>query len=121
MSHILEDFQKFLDTSPTSWHAAQEIGNRLASLDFIPLDEGEKWELEKGKKYFVQRGGSLCAFSIPEKKPKKIVIVASHTDSPALKIKPNAEVIENNMMFLETEVYGSPLLSSWLNRDLAIA
>lgn len=121
MSHILEDFQKFLDHSPTSWHAAQEIGNRLASVDFMPLDEGEKWELEKGKKYFVQRGGSLCAFSIPEKRPKKIMIIASHTDSPALKIKPNAEVIENNMMFLETEVYGSPLLSSWLNRDLALA
>lgn len=121
MSHILDDFQRFLDTSPTSWHAAQEIGNRLAGIDFTPLEEAEKWELEPGKKYFVQRGGSLCAFSLPKTKPAKMMIVASHTDSPALKLKPNAEVTQENMLLLETEVYGAPLLSSWLNRDLAIA
>jgi aspartyl aminopeptidase len=121
MSHILEDFQRFLDTSPTSWHAVQEIGNRLSSIDFTPLEEREKWELEPGKKYFVQRGGSLCAFSLPKTRPSKGVIIASHTDSPALKLKPNAEVSQENMLLLETEVYGAPLLSSWLNRDLAIA
>ncbi len=121
MSHILEDLKKFLETSPTAWHAVQEIGNRLAGIDFTPLEETEKWSLEAGKKYFVQRGGSLCAFSLPKSRPEKATILASHTDSPALKLKPNAEVVQENMLLLETEVYGSPLLSSWLNRDLAIA
>jgi len=121
MSHILEDLKQFLNSSPTSWHAAQEIGNRLAGIDFTPLDENEKWELEFGKKYFIQRGGSLCAFALPQGRPSKIKIIASHTDSPALKLKPNPEVHEENMVLLETEIYGSPLLTSWLNRDLAIA
>lgn len=121
MSHILEDLKKFLDNSPTSWHATHEIGNRLAGIDFTPLDESEKWELEFGKKYFVQRGGSLCAFALPASRPAKINIIASHTDSPALKLKPNPEVYEQNMTVFETEIYGSPLLTSWLNRDLAIA
>ena len=121
MSHILEDLKLFLETSPTSWHAVQEIGNRLASIDFTPLDESEKWELEKGKKYFVQRGGSMCAFALPQGKPNKINIIAAHTDSPALKLKPNPEIVDQNMVLFETEIYGSPLLNSWLNRDLVIA
>lgn len=121
MSHILEDLKRFLETSPTSWHTTHEIGNRLAGLDFTPLDESEKWELEFGKKYFVERGGSLCAFALPAARPSKVNIIASHTDSPALKLKPNPEIHHESMTLLETEIYGSPLLSSWLNRDLAIA
>lgn len=121
MSHILEDLKDFLDNSPTSWHAAQSIGVRLATLDFSPLDENEVWKLEPGKKYFVQRGGALCAFVLPLKKPSKLNLVASHTDSPALQLKPRPEVEKENMILLETEIYGSPLLNSWLNRDLGIA
>jgi len=118
---MLEDLQRFLESAPTSWHAAQEIGNRLAAIDFTPLEEDEKWELEGGAKYFVQRGGSVCAFAVPLQKPSKFVLIASHTDSPALKLKPNPEVQEGNMTLLETELYGSPILATWLSRDLAIA
>ncbi len=121
MSHILEDLKHFLDHSPTSWHAVQEIGVRLAMLDFEPLNEKEKWELKAGGKYFVQRGGALCAFKLPSNKPTRARILGSHTDSPALKLKPNPTVQEENMLLLETEIYGAPLLSSWMNRDLALA
>ena len=48
-------------------------------------------------------------------------MAASHTDSPTLKLKPNAEFIKENMLMLGVEPYGSPLLTSWLNRDLGIA
>jgi aspartyl aminopeptidase len=121
MSHLLEDFKKFLDHSPTSWHAAQEICNRLAAVDFSPLEEGEAWILESDKKYFIQRGGFVCAFSIPKVMPKKITLLASHTDSPALKLKPRPEIQIDGITLFETEVYGSPILSSWFNRDLALA
>jgi aspartyl aminopeptidase len=121
MSHILTDFKAFLETSPTAYHAVQQIANRLASLDFIPLDEKDAWHLEKGKKYFVIRGGALAAFALPEKSAQKMVILASHTDSPALKIKPRPELYKEHMVELEVEVYGAPLLYSWLNRDLCIA
>lgn len=121
MSHILSDLTHFLDQSPTPWHAVQELGNRLASCDFIPLDERLPWTLEPGKKYFVSRGGALCAFILPSEKPKKITLLTAHTDSPALKIKPSPCFYRDHMAFLGVEVYGSPLLSSWLNRDLGIA
>ncbi|MFI5333741.1 MAG: hypothetical protein ACHQT8_01075 [Chlamydiales bacterium] len=118
---LLDDLCSFLDSSPTAWHAAAEIGNRLALQEFTPLDEQEKWKLEKGKSYFVIRGGSLCAFTLPTKKAVSAKILASHLDSPALKIKPQPEVRKENMTLFGVEIYGSPILSSWLNRDLAIA
>lgn len=121
MVHILEDFKEFLDQSPTSYHAARELSERLAVQDFQPLDEKEVWQLEKGKSYFVLRGGSLCAFSLPHKKLKKSLILGSHTDTPSLKIKPHPDIVHHNMAMLGVEVYGVPLLASWLNRDLAIA
>ncbi|MBI3237151.1 MAG: M18 family aminopeptidase [Chlamydiales bacterium] len=121
MTHLLSDFKLFLDQSPTSWHAVKQISNRLASCDFIPLNEEQKWALERGKKYFVLREGALCAFVLPQKNPKRSLILASHTDSPSLKLKPQPCLQKENMPLLSVELYGSPLLNSWLNRDLALA
>ncbi|QZA58464.1 M18 family aminopeptidase [Candidatus Rhabdochlamydia porcellionis] len=121
MTHILADLKSFLETAPTSWHAVQEIGNRLAIHNFLPLEDIDKWKLKPGGKYFTIRGGSLCAFSLPKKSPKQALILASHTDSCALKLKPLPSYLKQNMTSFGVEVYGSPLLSSWLNRDLVLA
>lgn len=121
MSHLLEDFKNFLDHSPTSWHAAKEICNRLAAAGFSPLAQEEKWILEPGEKYFVERAGFVSAFCIPKTLPKKITLLAAHTDSPALKVKPHPESQKETATLLSLEVYGSPILHSWFNRDLALA
>ncbi len=121
MAHILEDLKSFLDNSPTSYHAVRQIADRLALCDFHPLHEKDEWKLEKGKRYFVTRGGALCSFVIPSSMPKNILVLGSHTDSPALKLKPQPEFRKENMRLLGVEVYGGPLLNSWLNRDLSIA
>ncbi len=121
MSHILADLKAFLDASPTSWHTVREMGNRLATRDFIPLKADEKWHLEPGKKYFTEHGGAFCAFCVPEKRPEKAIILAAHTDSPSLKLKPKPTTYKENLAQFGVEVYSSPLLTSWLNRDLALA
>lgn len=120
MTQLLEDFTEFITAAPTSWHAAVEMGNRLASCDYIPLEYEKKWELEKGKKYFVIREGSLAAFSLPKKKPEKMAIAAAHTDSPALKLKPHCVSKKKNMKLLGVEVYGGVVLPTFLGRDLVI-
>jgi aspartyl aminopeptidase len=97
------------------------MGNRLALRDFTPLSEHEKWHLELGKKYFIVRGGALCAFILPKESPQKAVILTSHTDSPALKLKPTPSFQVENMSLFRVEPYGAPLLTSWLNRDLVLA
>jgi aspartyl aminopeptidase len=121
MVHILEDLKAFLDASPTSYHATSQIGNRLALKEFIPLDEEESWQVEKGGRYFVTRDGALCAFIIPSSSVKQIILLGSHTDSPALKLKPRPEHRKENLRLLGVEIYGGPLISSWLNRDLSLA
>lgn len=117
----IEKFRKFLDASPTSWHAVKEIKQHLINNQFICLKEEDKWKLEPEQKYFVEKKGSLCAFILPKQALKKILVFVSHTDSPCLKIKPQANISEHKIHSLSTEIYGSPLLSSWFNRDLALA
>ena len=97
------------------------MSERSAIREFHPLHEEEKWNLEPGKKYFVAKGGALCAFCLPSKPPERALILASHTDSPALKLKPLPTFQTENMVQFGVEVYGAPLLSSWLNRDLVLA
>lgn len=121
MPHIIDDLVHFIQHSPTPWHAAGSTNERLSSVDFTPLEEGEPWKLKKGERYFVQREGSICAFSIPKTTPTRLRVLGAHTDSPGLKLKPNPEVQTGPFHQLLVEVYGGPLLSSWLNRDLAIA
>src|SRR5690606_10229443 len=47
--------------------------------------------------------------------------LASHIDSPCLKIKPTSEHFSHGVGQLGTEVYGGPLFHTWLDRDLVVA
>lgn len=119
---MLEKFVHFLDRSPTAYHAAREIRAHLLEADFTPLSEGEKWKLEPGKGYFLQREDSMiAAFRLPKKTPLSATLLASHTDSPGLKIKPLPELSSHGVGQFGTETYGGPLLHTWLDRDLAVA
>lgn len=49
-------------------------------------------------------------------------IIGAHTDSPTFRIKPAPEITsEDNYIKLNTEVYGGPILNTWLDRPLAVA
>ena len=51
---------------------------------FTELKEEERWELEKGGKYFVMRNHSaIIGFSIPVNDCRRYHIIASHSDSPS--------------------------------------
>lgn len=112
----------FFDQSPTAWHAVVNCSRELAKHGFHELKEDELWHLKAGRSYFVTRNGSsLCAFTLPKQAPKSMHVAASHTDSPGFKLKPNAGFTKENMQLIGVEIYGAPLLGSWLNRDLGIA
>lgn len=123
MNEILDGFIRFLSDSPTPWHSAKEIGDRLTESGFTRLSEKETWRLEKGKGYFLIRDGSaVAAFRLPKKKAQRTILLATHLDSPSLKLKPIADAGEAGQVSqLLTEVYGSPLLHTWLDRDLGLA
>lgn len=123
MSHsLIDDLMLLLDQAPTAWHAVDYVGRSLHAEGFTELEEAQEWELEKGKGYFLKRNGSsICAFITPQESFKKAHLIASHTDSPGFKLKPNPEFRRDNMTMLATEIYGAPLLTSWFNRDLGLA
>lgn len=119
---LLEKFVRFLNRSPSVFHAAKEVSNALAEADFAPLSEKERWKFEPGQGYFLMRGDALvAAFRMPMQPPTSATILASHLDSPCLKIKPHPEEAHRSIGMLLTEPYGSPILHSWLDRDLFIA
>jgi aspartyl aminopeptidase len=118
----LSPLLQFLNTSPTAWHAVANLLYQLKNLGFQELDEKELWSIELNQKYVVTRNGSaLCAFITPKKLPQRARVLASHTDSPGFKLKPQPEIRKHQAILFGVEVYGAPLLSSWLNRDLGIA
>lgn len=117
----MHPFLNFLKSAPTPYHAVHEAEKALLQAGFDELKEEKGWKLKKGQGYFVKRGGSLLAFRVPKSSFDAAVVLASHTDSPALKLKPYPEYVKEDLAMVGVEVYGAPLLNSWLNRDLAIA
>lgn len=114
----------FLDDSPTPFHAVKQASRLLLEANFIELFEGDAWNLEVGKSYFVTRNGSsLCAFRhVNDQWPTKGGrFFGAHTDSPCLKLKPNAELRVQSYLKLGVEVYGGALLNPWFDRDLSLA
>ena len=79
---------EFIEKSPTSFHAAAVMGEMLEDAGFIRLEERDRWELERGGRYYTVRNGSaLIAFTVPKEELTGFRIIASHSDSPSFKIK----------------------------------
>lgn len=120
---INRELLDFLDNSPTSFHAVANMRAMLENAGFERLLEGEAWRLREETGYYVTRNdSSLIAFRIPKRDYVGFQIMASHSDSPALKIKDNAEIsVEKHYVKLNVEKYGGMLCAPWLDRPLSVA
>ena len=114
---------KFIQKSPTAFQAVEEMSQRLQKEGFKELKEEKHWDLKAGGNYFVTRNHSaVIDFSIPKKPAWKFHIMASHSDSPALKIKENPEMeVEKAYIKLNVERYGGMLFAPWFDRPLSVA
>ena len=111
----------FLDASATPFHATRNMSMMFENAGFIKLYEEEKWNLEQGLKYYVTRNdSSVIAFTYP-KEQKNYTMVGAHTDSPNLKLKPNAVIKEHGVVKFGVEPYGGLLLNPWFDRELSLA
>ena len=113
---------KFLEASPTAYQAVQNIRKQLSAEGAAELFEDEKWDIDERKTYYVVRNASsLIAFTAP-KNASSFRIYAAHADSPAFKIKENAEMtVENRYVKLNVEGYGGMIASTWMDRPLTVA
>ena len=116
----IQSLLEFIDRSPTPFHAVQEITSTLSNKDFIEIKETDAWRLKPNGRYFLTRNdSSLIAFVVGSKPEFKII--GAHTDSPNLRLKPQAVYAKNGYLQLGVEVYGGVLLSTWTDRDLSLA
>lgn len=121
MSAQANDLLKFIDESPTAFHAVETIENRLKANKYKELKEDETWSIEANKHYYVKRAdASIILFSTPKKISDKTTykIIGAHTDSPSLKVKSNPVSAKEGYQLLNIEIYGGVLLTSWFDRDL---
>ncbi len=114
---------KFIEESPTCFHAVENVQEQLKKDGYLPINENEEWKLSAGGKYYVNRNGSsLIAFQLPEKAIKGFHMIASHSDSPCFKIKEIPEMaVEEQYVKLNVEPYGGMIMSTWMDRPLSVA
>ena len=118
----IDTLAQLIARSPTCYHAAATAAALLAADGYAPLDEGRRWQLRPGGKYYMTRGGSaLIAFRVPEHAPEGFRLAAAHGDSPCFKLKENAALRDGGYLRLNTEVYGGLRMSSWFDRPLSVA
>ncbi len=112
----------FLTASTSPYHAVQLMAEILDKAGFVRLDEREEWRLQPGKPYyFIRDNGSLLAFNQGQDAKAGFRILGTHSDSPSLQIKPNADFFDNSFHKLGVEIYGGALLTPWFDRELSLA
>lgn len=118
----LTDFADFIRDSPSSYHAAAAVAARLEAAGFERLEEREVWSSGPGRRVVV-RDGAVIAWVQPDAAgpTTPFRILGAHTDSPSFKLKPGASTSTEGLLQAGVEVYGGPLLNSWLDRELELA
>ncbi len=124
MKKFANDFIEFSYDSKSVFHATDNTAKILLEHQFEELNPSEKWGLKSGGKYFFRKNdSSLIAFCVGEGDLRQngFKISGNHTDSPGFRIKPQPEMEGDSYLRLNTEVYGGPILNTWLDRPLSIA
>lgn len=118
-----EDLADFVAASPSSYHAAAEVARRLEDAGFTRLDEEDGWPAQPGGRFVVVRDGAVIAWVVPADAvgTTPAQIFGAHTDSPGFKLKPKPTTGSRGWLQAGVEVYGGPLLNSWLDRELRLA
>ncbi|KZT42907.1 aspartyl aminopeptidase [Sistotremastrum suecicum HHB10207 ss-3] len=103
MSEAAKRFLSFVNQSPTPFHAVAQAASRLEQAGF--------------------RKSSIMAFTIPKnwRPGTGLSIVATHIDSPNLRIRPISKKTKDGYLQVGVETYGGGLWHTWLDRDLSIA
>lgn len=119
MKHVNGLFD-FIKNSPTAYHTVDTVKKMLDREGYQELYECDRWKLTVDGKYYVIRNGtSIIAFRTV-KDARGFMIVASHSDSPAFRVKTTAESV-GAYTRLEVEKYGGMIYYSWLDRPLSVA
>ncbi|WFD33561.1 aspartyl aminopeptidase [Malassezia cuniculi] len=117
-------FIKYVDASPTPFHAVASSVARLEAAGFTKLHEQKDWRgsVRRGGN-FTRNQSSLVAFAVGESfvPGNGVHIVGGHTDSPNLRVRPVSKRSKEGYLQCAVETYGGGLWATWFDRDLGIA
>ncbi len=118
------DLIDFIESSNSMYHTVLESTRRLDKAGFKELKVDTKWELEPSTGYYVNiEDSAVFAFKTGNLNliEDGFKIIGSHTDSPGFRIKPQPLMNDRGLVKLNTEVYGGPIFSTWMDRPLSMA
>lgn len=117
-----DGFRAFLAQAPTSYHTAAAVAARLRAAEFEQLDERDEWPRRPGR-YVLVRDGAVVAWVVPAAAgpTSPVHVLGAHTDSPGFKLKPHPTHMRVGWTLAGVEIYGGPILNTWLDRDLGVA
>ena len=126
MKKTTTELLALLDASPVNFLAAQYVEQQLESAGFVHLDAADPFPpMRAGDQYYVTKNGTaVFAFRVGTQSPAEagFKLICAHSDSPGFRIKPHAAMAcEGNVVKLNTEVYGGPILYTWFDRPLSVA
>jgi len=113
---------EYLDNSPSPAWAAANAAEMLTASGF---KKTVGWPSSgENRFYLMPHSGMILAASLPEKFDLNTIsfrIIGAHTDSPHLRLKPNAQSTSEGYTTLDSEIYGGALLYTWFDRPLGLA
>lgn len=123
---MIKRLLSFLDASPVNFLAVKNLTEELQQHGYRCIDTTEALgTIKAGDKFFVTKNdSSIYAFQIGRKPLAEtgFHMICAHCDSPTFRIKPHAEIdCEGDIVKLNTEVYGGPIMSTWFDRPLTLA
>ena len=126
MKKTTTELLALLDASPVNFLAAQYVEQQLEAAGFVHLDAADPFPpMRAGNQYYVTKNGTaVFAFRVGTQSPAEagFKLICAHSDSPGFRIKPHAAMAcEGNVVKLNTEVYGGPILYTWFDRPLSVA
>ncbi len=120
----IEKLRTMLKAGTSAALTVEEAARQLREAGFEELSFQYTWGLTQGGKYFMKHHGTtLFAFTVGEKLDYRdsFRMAAAHTDYPCLRIKPNPDIEAAGYRQLNVEVYGGPILNTWLDRPLSVS
>ncbi len=119
-----QKFEQLLVGAVSPYHTVLKARERLEAEGFEYLEAKQPWNVKAGGAYVTAfQGSTLFAFVLGEipGAEKKLRIGAAHTDFPGFVIKHHPDLEKEGYRQLNVEVYGGPILNTWLDRPLSVA